>query len=128
MYFILLVLVLVALYYIPKGEKDPLANYKSRAHVFSGINPDLYYLFLNELEAYKNSATIDSAKDHLYAALEALEELALYTKSSSSTVYDSIKDIVNDLGDAAETVLMKKALSSGVRFTPKYLKESQFVQ
>ena len=65
-----------------------------------------------------------SSPDHLYKALEALEELALYTRGGSSEARENIRMLVCDLGDAAELELVLK----GVKFTPKYLKETPAVQ
>jgi len=106
---------------VPKGEKDSLRDFKREAHKYSGLNPELYYTFTNELDMHQ--ATMSSPR-HLYLALDALEELALYTRGTSSGVRDEVRILVCNLGDAAELELILK----GVRFTPKYLKETPFVQ
>lgn len=106
-----------------RGGRDPvLGEFKVRAHKYSGLQPDLYYEFTNELEAYRASPSVDVATRHLYRAIDVLQELALYAHPSSDAPY-FIRVLANDLGNAAEDQLMRRALSNGENFTPKYLKE-----
>jgi hypothetical protein len=120
MYYLLLGLVLLALYKVPKPQEDSLRKYKVEAHKYSGLNPELYAVFTNELRMFQSYVL----PDFLYKALEALEELALYTRGGSSSARDDIRILVCNIGDEGEQLMLKK----GVLFTPKYLKETPLIQ
>ncbi len=120
MYYLLLGLVLLALYKVPKPQEDLLKKYKLEALKYSGLNPELYAVFTNELRMFQTYAS----PGFLYKALEALEELALYTKGGSSSARDDIRILVCNIGDAGEHHMIKE----GVLFTPKYLKETPLIQ
>lgn len=120
MYYLLLGLVLLALYKVPKPQEDSLRKYKVEAHKYSGLNPELYAVFTNELRMFQTY----TLPEFLYKALEALEELALYTTGGSSSARDDIRILVCNIGDAGEAIMLKQ----GVLFTPKYLKETPLIQ
>jgi len=105
---------------------DPFIAFKSRAHAFSGLCPDAYYTFINEIDIHVLSPSVELAQTHLYKALEALQDMALYAHPSSD-VPQKIQALVDDIGDFAEDRLMKRALERAENFTPKYLKEYQMV-
>ena len=120
MYFLLLGLVLLALYKVPSLQRDLLKKYKLDAVKYSGLNPELYYTFSNNLRMFETYLN----PDFLNKALEALEELALYTKGGSSDARDEIRILVCNLGDRGELMMLKNK----VPFTPKYLKETPLIQ
>jgi hypothetical protein len=105
-----------------RGRQGELDEYKTRAHKYSGIRPDVYYEFVNEIDMYTRSPSVDTALTHLYRAIDVLQELALYAHPSSDAPY-FIRVLANDLGNDGEDLLMKRALARGENFTPKYLKE-----
>jgi hypothetical protein len=126
---LLAVCLTVAAAYLIKRQADladPLQPYKTRAKKFSGLKPEVYYQFLNELEMYARGPTVETAQWGLHRALEALQELALYAHPASDAP-ETIRELVNELGDFCESRLFTWALKSDQDFTPKYLKEYTYV-
>ena len=121
-------LTVVAAYLIKRrvDNTDLLLPYKIRAKKFSGLHPDTYYQFLNELELHTRIPTVESAQWRLHRALEALQELALYAHPSSDAP-EAIRILVNEIGDVCESRLFTLALETDQDFTPKYLKEYTYV-
>ena len=129
MQILLLALVLMAVvWYLPKNIRAVDTDFRTRAIKYSGLQPDLYYTFVNEMEIYKRSPDVDTGSRHLYKALEALEELALYVKGGSTSVSEEIWELIHDIADHEEAQILKNALENGVRFAPKYLKEYPLIQ
>jgi len=129
MQILLLALVLMAVvWYLPKNIRAVDTDFRTRAIKYSGLQPDLYYTFVNEMEIYKRSPDVDTGSSHLYKALEALEELALYVKGGSTSVSEEIWELIHDIADHEEAQMLQAALEKGVRFAPKYLKEYPLIQ
>ncbi len=115
---------MAVVWYIPKSTRALKDDFRTRAIKYSGLQPDLYYSFVNEMEIYNKSQD----EKHLYQALGFLEELALYVKTGSTTVSEEIWELIHDIADEEEARILQRALERGIRFVPKYLKEYPTIQ
>lgn len=113
---------MAVVWYVPK--KVHQSDYRTRVNKYSGLQPDLYYTFVNEMEIYNRSQD----PKHLYQALETLEELALYVKTGSTGITEEIWLLIHDIANQEEEKLLRSALERGVHFAPKYLKEYPPIQ
>lgn len=131
--FILIALIILAfvIYIYPKRKPDRLKILKYEAYKYSGLNPDLYYKFLNNIELMEQTIqSVDTSSKYLYTALDNLQDIALYSKGGSSGFIDKIHDLSSRIGNEAELMILEVALQQGVRFHPKYIKpiEPTFIQ
>ena len=81
---------------------------------YSGLNPDLYTKYVNNLELFgENINNTDSAKDYLYKALDNAEDLKLYGDVE-------FNDTILVVAKEGEEILFEHALKNGDHFYPKY--------
>ena len=105
---------------------EEIHEIKQEAHKYSGIHPEHFGEFMNNLELFEeNSADPPLAIEYLHRSINALEELALYTGSGSSPVRDDVHVIVQRLGILGETIILKNALDKGLYFRPTYLNNTE---
>jgi hypothetical protein len=102
-----------------------LAPIKYEVYKYSGLNPDLYHRFLNNMDLMKqNLYSVDLSAKYLYKAIDNLQDLALNAKGGSTGFIEEVHDIASRLGSEAELMIMEVALEKGVRFNPKFIKET----
>jgi hypothetical protein len=112
-------------YFYPKRDRDSLAPIKYEVYKYSGLNPDLYYSFLNNMDLMKQSLySIDLSAKYLYQAIDNLQDLALNAKGGSTGFIEEVHEIASRLGSEAEIMILKKATEQGVRFHPKFIQET----
>ena len=121
--FIVVLLVCLVVYLLPKRNKDPLGPLKLKAYKYSGLNPDIYYSFLNNMKLMQQVIhSVDTSAGYLYKAIDNLQDLALYAKGGSTGLIDEIHSLASQIGDAGELMILDQALQQGVRFYPKFIK------
>ena len=124
MYLFILVLVIAFVVYLyPKRDKDELEPIKNEVYKYSGLNPDLYYSFLNNMSLMKQTLySTDISAKYLDQAIENLQDMALYAKGGSGGFVEEVHEIASRLGNQGELMIMEVALENGTRFYPKYIK------
>ena len=121
---VILVLLIFLIYIYPKQKTDRLKLLKYEVYKYSGLNPDLYYKFLNNIELMEQTLqTVETSSKYLYLAIDNLQDIALYAKGGSTGLIEQVHDIASRLGNEAELMILEVALQQGVRFHPKYLKD-----
>ena len=116
-------LVCLIVYFYPKRDRDQLAPIKYEVYKYSGLNPDLYHMFLNNMNLMKqNIYSVDLSAKYLYKAIDNLQDLALNAKGGSTGFIDEVHEIASRLGSEAELMIMDIALEQGIRFNPKFIK------
>ena len=121
---LILALAMFLMYVYPQRDTDPLRDFQYEAHKYSGLNPELYYRFLNNMKLMKQTlpSSVDTSSYYLYAALENLQDIGLESKGGSSGFIENLHDLASRIGDAAELLILQEAVQQGVRFNPKYIK------
>tara|TARA_B110000285_G_scaffold225199_1_gene283071 strand:- start:101 stop:466 length:366 start_codon:yes stop_codon:yes gene_type:complete len=112
------------LLFTPKISKqnERLQELKIEAQEYSGLNPELFKDFLNNMTLFEESLEFpDLSSNYLYQAIDALERTALYTTSSSINAIDMIHEIVKEIGVEAETMILESSMNKGMSFRPIYL-------
>ena len=125
MYLLIIIVLLACLivYYYPKQDRDQLTPIKNEVYKYSGLNPDLYYSFLNNMELMKTyTYSVDLSAKYLYQAIDNLQDLALNAKGGSTGFIEEVHDIASRLGNEAELMILDTATTQGVRFNPKFIK------
>jgi hypothetical protein len=121
--FILVLLIVFVVYLYPKRDRDQLAPIKNEVYKYSGLNPDLYHSFLNNMKLMKQYLySVDLSSKYLYQAIDNLQDLALNAKGGSTGFIDEVHEIASHLGNEAELMILEVALEQGVRFHPKFIK------
>ena len=121
--FIIVLLVAFVVYIYPKRDRDQLASIKYEVYKYSGLNPDMYHSFLNNMELMKQSLhSVDLSAKYLYQAIDNLQDLALYAKGGSTGFIEDVHEIASRLGNEAELMILDEALKQGIRFHPKFIK------
>lgn len=72
----------------------------------------------------QNLYSVDLSAKYLYKAIDNLQDLALNAKGGSTGFIEEVHDIASRLGSEAELMIMEVALEKGVRFNPKFIKET----
>jgi len=123
--FLALIFVFVMLFPFVRQPPEPFDKLIKEVHVYSGLSPDHFYMFLKEMDQFKKTSRIDphTAAGALYRAIEHVRELALYSERSDSDHAIELNNIANRLGYGAEDILSSSCRVMGLRFTPKYLNE-----
>jgi hypothetical protein len=110
-------------YLYPKRDRDQLAPIKYEVHKYSGLNPDLYHSFINNMDLMKKyTYSVDLSAKYLYQAIDNLQDLALNAKGGSTGFIEEVHDIASRLGNEAELMILDTATTQGVRFHPKFIK------
>ena len=108
-------------------RREEIHTLKQEAHVYSGIQPEHFGVFINNMELFEEHVDDPQlASGYLYGAIGALEELALYTKSGASMVRDEIHALVQRIGIMGEDIILKNALHKGLYFRPTYLNNTEY--
>jgi len=95
---------------------------KIEAQEFSGLNPELFREFLNNMTLFEESLEFpDLSSKYLYQAIDALERMALYTTSSSVNAVEAINEIVRAIGNEGELMILESSTNQGLSFRPTYL-------
>jgi hypothetical protein len=95
---------------------------KIEAQEYSGLNPELFKEFINNMTMFEESLEFpDLSSKYLYQAIDALERMALYTTSSSVDAVSTVHEIVKEIGMEAELMILESAMDKGLTFRPTYL-------
>ena len=120
---LMLAVVLFLIYVYPQRDTDPLRDLKYEAHKYSGLNPELYRRFLNNMNLMKQTlSSVDTSSMYLYVALENLQDMGLEAMGGSSGFVEDLHDLASRIGNAGELLILEEAVTQGVRFNPKYIK------
>jgi hypothetical protein len=68
--------------------------------------------------------SVDLSAKYLYQAIDNLQDLALNAKGGSSGFIEEVHEIASRLGNEGELMIMDVALEQGVRFHPKFIKDT----
>ena len=121
---LIFVIFLTLLLFTPKVSKqnERLHELKIEAQEFSGLNPELFREFLNNMTLFEESLEFpDLSSKYLYQAIDALERMALYTISSSVDANETVHEIVKEIGMEGELMILESSMNKGLSFRPTYL-------
>jgi len=121
---LIFVIFLTLLLFTPRVSKvnERLHDLKIEAQEYSGLNPELFKEFLNNMTMFEESLEFpDLSSKYLYQAIDALERMALYTTSSSVDAASTVHEIVKEIGMEAELMILESAMGRGLTFRPTYL-------
>lgn len=121
---LIFVIFLTLLLFTPKVSKqnERLHELKIEAQEYSGLNPELFKEFLNNMTMFEESLEFpDLSSKYLYQAIDALERMALYTTSSSVDAVSAVHEIVKEIGMESELMILESAMGKGLSFRPTYL-------
>jgi hypothetical protein len=123
---IVVVLIFVLLIiYSPQKIQNKVIIFDGEKEIvkYSGLNPQSYTEFVNNLELMKSNVNenTDLASQYLYKALENLEDLSFYIYNADLDILEHIKRIIVSIGKDGETLILKYALHKGDHFVPIYL-------
>lgn len=97
-------------------EPDIITEMKRNIQPYSGIDPDLYMKYVNNLDMFGNNIeNTDIASKYLYSALENLYDLQLVEQEFDFT------SIIRENALTGEEILLRSSLLNGNLFVPKYL-------
>jgi hypothetical protein len=68
--------------------------------------------------------SVDLSARYLYQAIDNLQDLALNAKGGSTGFIDEVHEIASRLGNEGELMILDVALEQGVRFHPKFIKDT----
>jgi hypothetical protein len=108
-----------------KSLDEPIDSFINQVHKFSGLSPDHFYLFVDQMQILKANIRSDPdvASKALYMGLENLREIGLYTQRADDMNAEELDSIANKLAATCEDVIQSTALIRGVRFLPRYLND-----
>ena len=96
-----------------------LEDLQLEVHKYSGLNPDIYYEFENNLNLMQTTVQEDPelAKEYLYMSIQNIEDLSLYSSGSNTEVIDELLHISKQIGFEGEKML----IDVDHQFIPRYL-------
>ena len=126
---LLLVALLIFVLWIvfPKGVKGQFLKYEQAVHPYSGLDPESWKRFLNNMNLFRTKldTDLDLSAKALYTAVENVRDMGLGVRHADDTDYqDRLNGIAGDLAYEGETVLLKSATDKGLYFFPKFLNEN----
>ena len=124
MLILIFVIFLTLLLFTPKVSKvnERLHELKIEAQEYSGLNPELFKEFLNNMTMFEESLEFpDLSSKYLYQGIDALERMALYTTSTSVDAVSAVHEIVKEIGMESELMILESAMDKGLSFRPTYL-------
>lgn len=107
-------------------ENTQLEDLKMKVHKYSGLNPESYQSFLNNMDLMESgiqNENIDLASDYLYNAIDNVQDLSLYLTGSSTEITETILNLSRQIGIESEKLIMDMALYKRKQFRPRYLNE-----
>ena len=120
-------LVLLWLIFFPIGPQARFKKYEKMVHPYSGLDPENWNRFLENLHTFEKSASsqVDEAGSALYAAIEAIRDLGLsLRRADDANIQETLAGIAFQLAIEGETILNQNAVSQGTYFFPKYLNDT----
>ena len=125
---IVLAIFFVLLIYSPSVKKvnrsQELEDLKYNVHKYSGLHPESYLSFENNLELMETeleNLNSSMAEHYLQKTVESIEDLSLYTTGSNTEIIDDLMRISKQIGIESEKLIMEVALFKKNHFRPKYL-------
>lgn len=103
-----------------------LEDLKEDVHKYSGLNPDAYESFINNIELMEKhiqAGNVELSEYYLHNAIESVEELALYLTGSATESMEQILTIARKIGIESEKLIMNVALYKKIQFRPRYLND-----
>jgi hypothetical protein len=122
---LMLIFLFVMLFPSIRQPTEPFQRFIDEIHPYSGLSPDHFYLFLNQMDALKANLRTnpEAAASALYQAVEHIRDMALYTQRADDDHADAMNHIATRLAAAGEDVIQSSARIIGVRFFPRYLND-----
>jgi hypothetical protein len=130
MMLLLWVALLVVLFWIffPMGPSARFKKYADQVHPYSGLDPDNWRLFLENLNQFEQSVSVsnlDAAADSLYRTIENIRDFGLAIRRADDGHHqEALNSIANQLGYEGEFMINQEANDNGYLFFPKYLNDS----
>ena len=125
---IVLAIFFVLMFYSPSVKKinrsQELEDLKYNVHKYSGLHPESYLSFENNLELMETELeqlNSPMAEHYLQKIIENIEDLSLYTTGSNTEIIDDLSIISKQIGLESEKLIMEVALFKNDQFRPKYL-------
>jgi len=109
-----------------RPENQQLEDLKMEIHKYSGLNPESYQSFVNNIDLMQSTLqneNVEIATNYLYSAIENIQDLSLYLTGSTTEVTDSILDLSRQVGIESEKMIMDVALFKRKDFRPRYLND-----
>lgn len=122
-----LAFVLVAAYMVFLLSRTPppthtFAPLKTRAHAYSGVNPEEYRAFVRNLDLCELYFTEPhQGAIFLYRALDHLQNLGI--QNNEYDIHEEIEELVAKIGWEYEKELQRNAIAQKVRLQTRYLNE-----
>ena len=126
---LLLVALLILILWIvfPKGVKGQFLKYEQAVHPYSGLDPESWKRFLNNMQLFRSKveSDLDLSAKALYTAVENVRDIGLGVRHADDTEYqDRLNGIAGELALEGVSILMKTASDKGLYFFPKFLNET----
>lgn len=115
---VIVIVILILLTFLVPSQKgySEIENLQRYFHEYSGVNPELYLSFYNNLELMKNNIEdVHLASKYLYQAIDNIEDLFFYIPEYENP------ELVNELALKGEDIIFREALRTGESFRPRYL-------
>lgn len=108
-----------------RRPKSPIDSYIHRLHKYSGLSPEHFYMFLDEMRIVKQNLYTNprAAADALYAGVNHMQELALYNQRADEPYAHEIQDILTSLIADVEDTIQYTAMLLGLRFNPRFIND-----
>ena len=110
------------------GPAARFKKYAERVHPYSGLDPENWKLFLENLRLFEQSVSesrLDDAANDLYRTLENIRDIGLAVRRADDGEHqEKLGAIADELGYEGEFFINQEALASGYLFFPKYLNDS----
>lgn len=109
-----------------RPENQQLEDLKMEIHKYSGLNPESYQSFVNNIDLMQSTlqnGNVEIATNYLYSAIENIQDLSLYLTGSTTEITDSILDLSRQVGIESEKMIMDVALFKRKEFRPRYLND-----
>jgi hypothetical protein len=124
--FIVLLVVLFWIFF-PRTTTTHFHSYINEVHPYSGLNPELFYKFVDQVNQFEQYIKVDARKasENLYGAIDTAKDLGLCTqRQDDGDISEKITEITNRMGLEGETMIEQLVYQKGLRFNPKYLNDT----
>lgn len=109
------------------GPRSRFNRYESMVHPYSGLDPESWKRYLDNLRAFEGlvDSDIDRAANSLYSAVENIRDISLgIRRTDDGPIQAELNAIANRLAYEGEFIINQKANSRGLQFFSKYLNET----
>lgn len=110
------------------GPAARFRKYAERVHPYSGLDPENWRLFLENLNLFEQSVSasrLEESTNDLYRTIENIRDIGLSVRRADDGEHqEKLGAIADELGYEGEFIINQEALANGYIFFPKYLNDS----